>query len=150
MENSARSLKNRRTTSSRYIPCIIYRFIAVSFRYKKIKKFLHSSCRQFITHEKCGHSLVSGFIFKNSNKNIRGRKKSLGPFRIYQLISTANSALFEWNWAWLHSDSKCPISFVISKKVKVTEKQDRRYSDPKARNGSKTKKIKIRRIPKIS
>ena len=29
-------------------------------------------------------------------------------------------------------------------------KQDRRYSDPKARNGSKTKKIKIRRIPKIS
>ena len=29
-------------------------------------------------------------------------------------------------------------------------KQDRRYSDPKARNGSKTKKNKIRRIPKIS
>ena len=28
------------------------------------------------------------------------RKRSWGPFRIYQLISTANP-LFEWYWAWL-------------------------------------------------
>ena len=44
--------------------------------------------------------------------------------------------------------------------VNFREKQDRRYSDPKARNGSKMKKNKIRRknllqkfvekIPKIS
>ena len=35
------------------------------------------------------------------NKNIEERKRSWGPFRIYQLISTANTALFEWNWAEL-------------------------------------------------
>ena len=39
----------------------------------------------------------NGFIFKriNKNKNIKERKKSWGPFRIYLLISTANPALFE-------------------------------------------------------
>jgi hypothetical protein len=37
-----------------------------------------------------------GFIFKIINKNlsIKERKGSWGPFRIYQLISTANSAQF--------------------------------------------------------
>ena len=41
----------------------------------------------------------NGFIFKRINKNIniKERKKSWRPFRIYQLISTANPALFEWN-----------------------------------------------------
>ena len=45
----------------------------------------------------------NGFIFKkkNKNQNIKERKKSWGPFRIYQLISTANPALFQWNWAEL-------------------------------------------------
>ena len=28
-------------------------------------------------------------------------KKILGVIKIYHLISTANSALFEWNWVWL-------------------------------------------------
>jgi hypothetical protein len=39
----------------------------------------------------------NGFIFKkiNKNKKIRERKRSWGLFRIYQLISTANPALFE-------------------------------------------------------
>ena len=48
-------------------------------------------------HVKLGHSMDNGFIFKkiNKNKNIRERKRSWGPFRIYQLISTANPALFE-------------------------------------------------------
>ena len=38
----------------------------------------------------------NGFIFEkmNQNINIKERKRSLGPFRIYQLIITANSALF--------------------------------------------------------
>ena len=47
----------------------------------------------------------------------------------------------------LYFQSQFPLSKIngISSK-----KQDRRYSDPKARNGSKTKKFKIRRIPKIS
>ena len=46
--------------------------------------------------EKCGHSMGIGFIFKkiNYNYNIKERKRSWGPFRIYQLISTANSAQF--------------------------------------------------------
>ena len=37
------------------------------------------------------------FIFKklNKNQNMKERKRSWGPFRIYQLISTANPALFE-------------------------------------------------------
>ena len=47
----------------------------------------------------------NGFIFKridkNININIKERKKSRGLFRIYQQISTANPALFEWNWAGL-------------------------------------------------
>ena len=39
----------------------------------------------------------NGFIFKKIkiNINIKERKKSWGPFRIYQPISTANTALFE-------------------------------------------------------
>ena len=40
--------------------------------------------------------------------------------------------------------------FLMSKIDQIKKKQDRRYSDPKARNGSKIKKNKIRRIPKIS
>ena len=45
----------------------------------------------------------NGFIFKEMNKKLKlkERKKSWGPFGIYQLISTANPALFEWNWAGL-------------------------------------------------
>ena len=37
----------------------------------------------------------NGFIFKkiNKNVNVKERKRSWGPFRIYQLISTANPAL---------------------------------------------------------
>jgi hypothetical protein len=50
-------------------------------------------------HEKCGHLMDNGFIFKRINKNkninIKETKKSWGPFRIYQLISIANPALFE-------------------------------------------------------
>ena len=45
-------------------------------------------------HVKLGHSMDNGFIFKK-NKNIKEKKRSWGPFRIYQLISTANPALFE-------------------------------------------------------
>jgi hypothetical protein len=54
-------------------------------------------------HEKCGHLMDNGFIFKRINKNIniKETKKSWGPFRIYQLISIANPALFEWKWAEL-------------------------------------------------
>jgi hypothetical protein len=39
----------------------------------------------------------NGFIVRkiNKNLNIKERKISWGPFRIYQLISTANPALFE-------------------------------------------------------
>ena len=44
-----------------------------------------------------GHSMDNGFIFKRINKNIniKERIKSWVLFRIYQLISTANPALFE-------------------------------------------------------
>ena len=45
-------------------------------------------------HVKFGHSMDNGFIFKRINKYKR-EKKILGPFRIYQLTSTANPALFE-------------------------------------------------------
>ena len=41
-------------------------------------------------HVKLGHSMDNGFIFKKISKN-------WGLFRIYQLISTASPALFEWN-----------------------------------------------------
>ena len=51
----------------------------------------------------------NGFIFKKINQNIKERKKSWGSFRIYQLISTANRALFEWNWADLLIDPKRPL-----------------------------------------
>ena len=46
-------------------------------------------------HVKLGHSMDNGFIFKkiNKNKNVKERKRSWGPFRIYQLFSTANPAL---------------------------------------------------------
>ena len=46
-------------------------------------------------HVKLGHSMDNGYIFKkmNKNKNVKERKRSWGPFRIYQLFSTANSAL---------------------------------------------------------
>ena len=45
----------------------------------------------------------NGFIFKKEKNmyNMKERKISWGPYRIYQLISTANLALFEWNWAGL-------------------------------------------------
>jgi hypothetical protein len=38
------------------------------------------------------------FILKKINKilNIKERKRFWGPFRIYQLMSTANPALFVW------------------------------------------------------
>ena len=54
-------------------------------------------------YEKCGHLIDNSFIFKkiNKNKERKERKKSCEPFRIYQLISTANSAIFERNWAGL-------------------------------------------------
>ena len=44
---------------------------------------------------KLGHSMDNGFIFKkiNKNLNVKERKRSWGPFRIYQLFSTANPAL---------------------------------------------------------
>ena len=52
--------------------------------------------------------MENGFIFKrineNKNKNIniyKREKRFWGTFRIYQLISTANPALFGWNWAGL-------------------------------------------------
>ena len=46
-------------------------------------------------HVKLGHSMDDGFIFKkiNENLNVKERKRSWGPFRIYQLFSTANLAL---------------------------------------------------------
>ena len=46
-------------------------------------------------HVKLGHSMDNGFIFKkiNKNVNVKERKRSWGPFRIYQLFSTANPAL---------------------------------------------------------
>ena len=46
-------------------------------------------------HVKLGHSMDNGFISKkiNKNKNVKERKRSWGPFRIYQLFSTANPAL---------------------------------------------------------
>ena len=50
---------------------------------------IHSSCIQFIIHEKCGHSIVNGFMFKKLN-------------RIYQLISTGNQAQFHSNRAGLN------------------------------------------------
>ena len=48
-------------------------------------------------HVKLGHSMDNGFIFKkiNKNQNVKEKKRSWGPFRIYQLTSTANPALFE-------------------------------------------------------
>jgi hypothetical protein len=54
-------------------------------------------------HEKCGHLIYNGFIFflKRLKLKHKREKKSWWPFRIYQLISTANSAIFEWNWAGL-------------------------------------------------
>ena len=49
-----------------------------------------------------GHSMDNGFIFKKKEIYIKEREISWGPFRIYQLlIITANSALFECNWAEL-------------------------------------------------
>ena len=46
-------------------------------------------------HVKLGHSMDNGFIFKKINKkeNVKERKISWGPFKIYQLFSTANPAL---------------------------------------------------------
>jgi len=46
---------------------------------------------------------LNGFIFKkiNENKNKKERQRSWRQFGIYQLVSTANLALFEWNWAEL-------------------------------------------------
>ena len=36
-------------------------------------------------------------------KQIKNKREKISwrPFWIYQLISTANPALFKWNWAWL-------------------------------------------------
>ena len=49
------------------------------------------------------HSMDNGFIFKKINRNkdynIKERKRSWGPFRIYQLASTANQAQFHSNRA---------------------------------------------------
>ena len=59
----------------------------------------HSSCRKCIMHDKWGHSIDNGFIFKK-NKYKR-EKYILGSFRIYQLISTANQAQFYSNRAGL-------------------------------------------------
>ena len=58
---------------------------------------IHSSCRQFIMREKWGHSMDNGFIFKkiNQNININERKILGGPFRVYQLISSANPVLYQ-------------------------------------------------------
>ena len=41
--------------------------------------------------------MSNGFIFKkiNINQSITEKKRSWGPFRIYQLIRIANPALFE-------------------------------------------------------
>jgi hypothetical protein len=45
-------------------------------------------------HVKLGHSMDNGFILKKKkNVNVKERKRSWGPFRIYQLFSTANPAL---------------------------------------------------------
>jgi hypothetical protein len=41
----------------------------------------------------------NGFIFRIIDKKLKRKKILGGPFRIYQLISTANPAQFEWNWA---------------------------------------------------
>ena len=66
---------------------------------------LHKHCgyRWIIMLQKCGGIGLNGFILKkiNENLNIKETKRSWGPFRIYQLISTANLALFECNWAEL-------------------------------------------------
>ena len=50
-----------------------------------------------------GHSMGNGFISKKKKlkKNVKERKRSWGPFRIYQLISTANPAQFHSNMAGL-------------------------------------------------
>ena len=44
---------------------------------------------------KLGNSMDNNFISKKINKNIniKERKRYWGPFRIYQLFSTANPAL---------------------------------------------------------
>ena len=44
-------------------------------------------------HVKLGHSMDNGFIFKRINQNVKEGKRSWGPFRIYQLFTTANPAL---------------------------------------------------------
>jgi hypothetical protein len=46
-------------------------------------------------HEKWGHSMAKGFDIKIMKSNtIEIVFKSWGPFRIYQLINTANPAIF--------------------------------------------------------
>jgi hypothetical protein len=59
----------------------------------------------------------NGYIFK---KKIKERKKeerrSWGLFRIYQLINTANPALFEWSWAWLAALIGCADYVVYPKR----------------------------------
>ena len=50
-------------------------------------------------HDKWGYSIDNGFIFKKID--IKERKISLGPFRIYQLMSTANQVEFHSNRAGL-------------------------------------------------
>ena len=50
-------------------------------------------------HDKWGHSIDNGFIFKKID--IKERKISVEPFRIYQLMSTANQAQFHSNRAGL-------------------------------------------------
>ena len=59
--------------------------------------------KQNSIHEKCGHSMLNGFEIKKIVKSgaIEIVFKSWGPFRFYQLISSANLALYESNWAKL-------------------------------------------------
>ena len=71
-----------------------------------LSKPSYSSCKKFIMLEKWGQSMDIRFIFKKSNKNIckyvQTREKDPGGrlrSNSYLIISTANSALFEWNRA---------------------------------------------------
>ena len=48
-------------------------------------------------HVKLGHSMDNGFIFKRikKNQNVKEKKRSWGPFRIYQQNRRVNPVFFE-------------------------------------------------------
>ena len=57
--------------------------------------------------------MVNGFEIKMMAKSGAIEIVSWGPFRIYQLISKANPALYEWKWAGLAGRSKTASMVLI-------------------------------------